>query len=189
MTYRLKTILSLLVTLLLSTPTVCSSLIRQNSTTTPSLSLVLPVPEPQASKPPREFKCAKGTYIRTDHRPTWGECYRAIRALPHTHDTGTFHTSGLNDVWRLPRVESFSRCRAQVELTPGVRTPSSWMAVKLALDDLSTKCRARTSSDERTGGWMITGPGGTIKVSLLGPKDPDIPHLLANGSSNGTDGF
>lgn len=64
--------------------------------------------------------------------------------------------------------------------------PSSWVAVKGALDQLSRECRDLRATNERTGGWMITGPDGKIKVSLLGPKDPDIPHLLANETSNET---
>ena len=186
MSYRLKTILSLLLTLLLSTPTSCSISIPRNSTTPSSLSLSLSVAAPQASKPAVEFECHKAKFLRTDHRPTWAECYRAIRLLPSIHESGTFHTSGLNDVWRLPRVVSFSRCRAQVELAPRSRVPFSWVAISAALDQLSMKCRDQRPADERTGGWMITGPDGKIKVSLLGPKDPDIPHLLANGASNET---
>lgn len=186
MSYRLKTILSLLLTLLLSTPTSCSTSIPRNSTTPSSLFLSLPVANPQASKPEVEHKCAKAKFLRTDHRPTWAECYRAIRLLPSIHDSGTFHTSGLNDVWRLPRVESFLRCRAQVELAPQARVPFSWIAVKAALDQLSRECRDLRATDERTGGWMITGPDWEFKVSLLGPKDPDIPHLLGKGASNET---
>lgn len=73
-----------------------------------------------------------------------------------------------------------------MELAPQARVPSSWIAVKGALDQLSRECRDLRATVERTGGWMITGPDGKIKVSLLGPKDPDIPHLLAEGASNET---
>ena len=40
------------------------------------------------------------------------------------------------------------------------------------------------TSEERTGGWMLTGPEGRIKVSLLGPDDPASPSLEANLTSS-----
>ena len=86
--------------------------------------------------------------------------------------------SGLNDVWRLPRVERFGNCRAQVELESRTREPGSWLAVSVKLDELAVLCRRTTGKrGELTGGWMLMGPSNKIKVSLLGPKDPAIPHV------------
>ena len=69
-----------------------------------------------------------------------------------------------------------------MELATSARAPSSWIAVKSALDDLSVKCRktAGVSQKERTGGWMLTGPDGLIKVSLVGVDDPNVPHEVAD---------
>ena len=194
MSYRPATTISLLLTLLLSTLVIASPALPRNLTTPPTLSLIdsnpslNPVSNPQATQVPPQMKCSKVGFLKADRRPLWSNCYRAIRALPNTHDSGTFHTSGFNDVWRLPRSETFVNCRAQVELADRARAPFSWIAVKTALDDLSVQCRAMSrSKHERTGGWMLAGPEGKIKVSLLGPNDPDIPHftqftIAGNGS-------
>ncbi len=54
------------------------------------------------------------------------------------------------------------------------------MAVKSRLDQLSIECRRHSGEGgERTGGWMLLAPGAKVKVSLLGPKDRDIPHLTS----------
>ena len=182
MSYRLATILSLLLTLLLSTPTACSTLIPRNLTAPPTLSLFNPILEPQTAPPPPEIHCAKTSFFKSERRPSFSECFRAIRNLPDTHDSGTFHSSSHNTVWRLPRIETFGRCRAQVELATSARAPSSWIAVKSALDDLSVRCRksAGVSKKERTGGWMLMGLDGLIKVSLVGIDDPKVPHDVAD---------
>lgn len=59
------------------------------------------------------------------------------------------------------------------------------MAVKASLDRLATQCRRSsvTTTEERTGGWMLAGPEGRIKVSLLGPDDGPSPSLEANSTS------
>ena len=182
MSYRLATLFSLLLTLLFSTPTLCLLPIARNVSTSPTLSFPGLVSPPQASKTPIQFQCFKRRALRTDRRPTFNECYRAIRLLPDTHDSGIFHTTGFNNVWRLPRFETFGRCRAQVEIENRARAPSSWIAVKSALDKLATDCRKSSplSTEEKTGGWMLAGPEGRIKVSLLGPDDPVSPSLEAN---------
>ena len=186
MSRRLATIPSLLLTFLLFTPTLCATLIQDNLTDVPTLSLPIPVPNPEASKPPAQYGCAKRSFFRSYRQPSWYECTRAIALLPDTHDSGTFHTTGYNDQWRLPRTETFRRCRAQVEIENRSRAPSSWAAVRSALADLGIKCRKAISVEraERTGGWMFTGPEGRIKVSLLGPDDPASPNLESNGTSN-----
>lgn len=188
MSYRPATTLSLLLTLFLSTLIIASTTLPRNLTTPPTLSLpdpnfdFNPVPNPQGTQAPLQSKCAKPKFLRADRRPLWSDCYRAIRSLPAIQDRGTFHTSGFNDIWRLPRSETFVRCRAVVELGDRAREPYSWTAVKLALDTLSVECRTMSRSRvERTGGWMLVGPEGKIKVSLVDSNDPDIPHLTIDG--------
>ena len=159
-----------------------------NTTNLSSISL------PQALNTP-QYGCTKVGFLRTDLRPTWSDCFRAIRLMPVIHNSGTFHTSGYNDVWRLPRTETFVKCRAQVETGNRMRTPSSWVAVNAALDQLNSLCRvAKPSKKERSGGWMFLDADKKIKVSLLGEKDPEsigppitgIPSLFIDGTSNGT---
>ncbi len=195
MSYRLTSLLSLLLTILLYATTTASTPISPDFTTPLTLStfnhsipISLNLTTPlnlstfNLSTDPTGplYKCSKVGLFRTDHRPSWPECYRAIRQLPSTHDPGTFHTSGLNDVWRLPRVEKFGRCRAVVEIELRSREASSWVAVKSRLDQLSIECRRHSGEGgERTGGWMLLAPGAKVKVSLLGPKDRDIPHLTS----------
>lgn len=124
------------------------------------------------------YKCSEKRFMRTDRRPTWAECYRAVRELPSTDSSGTFHTSGYNDVWRLPRVEKFGQCRVKVELEPRARVASSWMAVKLTLDHLSVLCRRSSSGGpERVAGWMLMGEGNKIKVSFLKPHHGSGPEF------------
>ena len=184
MSYRLATIFSLLLTLLFSTPTLCIIPIA-NLTNSPTLSLPVLVSPPQGSQAPIQFQCFKRRTFSTNRQPTYTECHRAIRLLPDTHDSGIFHTTGFNNMWRLPRVESFGRCRAQVEIENRARAPSSWIAVKAALDLLARDCRKSfpLAREERTGGWMLAGPEGRIKVSLLGPDDPASPSLEGNLTS------
>ena len=182
MSYRLATIFSLLLTLLFSTPILCLIPIARNLSTPPTLSIPVLVSPPQGSQAPIQFKCFKRRIFRSDRQPTFQECHRAIRLLPSTHDGGVFHTTGFNNEWRLPRVESFGRCRAQVEMENRARVPSSWIAVKSTLDNLANSCRRSSplARDERTGGWMLAGPEGRIKVSLLGPDDPSSPPIETN---------
>lgn len=105
---------------------------------------------------------------------------------------GTFHNNGANDGYRLPIFEKFGRCRAQVEIEGRVAALSSWTIVAAALDHLSVLCRQHSSHGDRTAGWMVMGPEERIKVSLLGPDDPYVPHLGREGAgdrvliSNGT---
>ena len=162
-------LVSLLLALALSTPTAVAIPPTFNATNTPSFFLR----GPHNNDP--QHGCSKVGFLRTDRRPSWSECYRAIRNLPDTHNSGTFHTSGYNDVWRLPRTESWQYCRAQVEIQQRARAPSSWIAVKAALDELNNLCRRAKSGDQpdRTGGWMLMTTAPKIKVSLLGPGDPD----------------
>ena len=185
MSCRLATILSLLLTLLFLTPTLCLVPIAQNLTTSPTLSLPVLVSPPQGSQAPIQFQCFKRRTFSTNRQPTYTECHRAIRLLPDTHDSGVFHTTGFNNIWRLPRVESFGRCRAQVEIENRARASSSWISVKASLDLLARDCRKSfpLAREERTGGWMLAGPEGRIKVSLLGPDDPASPSLEANLTS------
>ena len=133
------------------------------------------------------YKCSEKRFMRTDRRPTWAECYRATRELPGTHDSGTFHTSGFNDVWRLPRVEKFGQCRVKVDIEPRARVASSWTAVKLTLDHLGVLCR-RSSSEgpERVAGWMLMGEGNKIKVSFLKPHHGSGPEVAEawNGTAS-----
>lgn len=177
---------SLLLTLLFSTPTLCIIPIARNLTTPPTLSFPVLVSPSKPSQAPGQFKCFKRRIFSGDRQPTFQECYRAILLLPNTHDSGTFHTTGFNDMWRLPRFESFGRCRAQVEIENRSRAPSSWMSVIASLHKLALDCRKSVplTRDERTGGWMLTGPEGRIKVSLLGPDDPASPSLEANSTSS-----
>ena len=182
MSYRLATIFSLLLNLLFSTPTLCMTTIARNDTTSPTLSFPVLVAPPQPSQPPYQSVCFKRRTFRTNRQPTYTECHRAIRMLPDTHDSGIFHTTGFNNVWRLPRTETFGRCRAQVEIENRARAPSSWIAVKASLDRLASDCRKTfpLAREERTGGWMLAGPEGRIRVSLLGPDDPASPPIEAN---------
>ena len=185
MSYRLN-IFSLLVTLLFSTPTLCLIPIAPNLTTPPTLSFPLSVSPPQGSRVPIQFQCTKRRVFSAHRQPSFSECAAAIRKLPDTHDSGIFHTTGFNNMWRLPRVETFGRCRAQVEIENRARLASSWIAVRAALDQLARDCRRSSplTSEERTGGWMLAGPEGRIKVSLLGPDDPASPSLEANSTSS-----
>lgn len=146
-------------------------LILKTTNTTPPISIYNNV-----SYTPPNYKCKKIKFFRSDHRPTWAECYRAIRTLPSSHDRGTFHSFGLNNGYRLPMTEKFGRCTAQVELAEErVPAVSSWVLVNAALDQLSITCRRQVRqgdwTEDRTAGWMLMGPEDRIKVSLLGPDD------------------
>ena len=134
------------------------------------------------------YKCSEKRFMRTDRRPTWAECYRATRQLPDTHASGTFHSSGYNDVWRLPRVEKFGQCRVQVELEPRARVASSWMAVRLTADHLGVLCR-RSSSEgpERVAGWITMGEGNKIKVSFLKPHQSPGPEVAEAWNGTATE--
>ena len=133
------------------------------------------------------YKCSEKRFMRTDRRPTWAECYHATRQLPATQGSGTFHTSGFNDVWRLPRVEKFGNCRVKVELEPRARVASSWLAVRLSADHLGVLCR-RSSSEgpERVAGWIMMGEGNKIKVSFLKPHHDPGPEVAEawNGTAS-----
>ncbi|KAL9126296.1 MAG: hypothetical protein Q9175_007941, partial [Cornicularia normoerica] len=94
------------------------------------------------------------------------------------HDSGTFHSGGSNNGYRLPVTERFGRCKATVEMAGSVNAVSSWVAVAGALDQLNLLCRRQTSQGDRTGGWLLMGPEEKIKVSLLGPDDSaDIDEI------------
>ena len=185
MSYCLN-IFSLLLTLLFSTPTLCLIPIARNVTTSPTLSIPVLVSPPQGSSTPYQFQCTKRKIFSAHRQPSYSECARAIRKLPDTHDNGVFHTTGFNNIWRLPRVETFGRCRAQVEIENRARLASSWVAVISTLNKLANDCRRSSplTAEERTGGWMLAGPEGRIKVSLLGPDDPASPSLEANLTSS-----
>ena len=187
MCYRILATLSILITLVLPTPTSAAIPIARNTTLAnpqPSLSIFQNI-----SYTGPTYKCTKPGLFRTDKRPSWAECYRAIRALPQTHDTNTFHTRGYNNGYRLPMTESFGRCRAHVELAGRAFAVSSWADVVAGLDHLSILCRRMTFQEERVAGWMVMGPEEKIKVSLLGPNDPIPPGVEKVGDEsflNGT---
>ena len=134
------------------------------------------------------YKCSEKRFMRTDRRPTFAECYRATRELPDTSGSGTFHTSGYNDVWRLPRVESFGQCRVKVDIEPRARVAGSWTAVKLTLDRLGILCRRSTSEGpERVAGWMLMGEGNKMKVSFLKPHHDPGPEVAEAWNETATE--
>ncbi len=184
MSYRFLGMLPLLLALLFSTPTTAAVPAMRNTTTITSVPFI----HNNGYMEPTH-KCTKVGLFRKDKRPTWSECYRAIRTLPHSHDIGTFHTYGLNNGYRLPMTERFGRCRAQVELAEKANAVASWVMVTSALDQLSILCRKQTSEGERTSGWMLVKPDDKIKVLLLGPDDPYFGLEGAGGGlfSNGTE--
>ena len=164
MSYRLLGILVLV--LISSTPaTAAVPAIRNITTIPPSPSIY------NISYTVPTYKCSKVGLFKKDKRPSWPECYRAIRTLPQSHNDGTFHRAGSNNGYRLPMTEHFGRCRAHVEIGERVDAVSSWLAVTAALDQLSMLCRRQTSKGERVAGWLLMGPEDRIKVSLLGPDD------------------
>lgn len=186
MSPQLRGMLSfLLLTLVLSNPATVAVPLTLNTTTAPLLSIYNNV-----SYTPPQHRCTKVKFFKADHRPTWAECYRAIRTLPGSHESGTFHSYGLNNGYRLPAMEKFGRCRARVELAEerGAAV-SSWVAVAAALDQLSILCRRLVKHEDRTAGWMLMGPEDRIKVSLLGPDDGPfgIEGVGGGVSSNGTE--
>ena len=181
MSPQMRSMLSCLVlTMVLSNPATAAVPLIINTTTVPLLSIYNNV-----SYTP-QYKCTKVKFFKSDHRPTWPECYRAIRALPSGSESGTFHNYGVNNRYRLPAMEKFGRCRAQVELAEdrGVAV-SNWVAVTAKLDELSILCRRRVRDEERTAGWSLMGPEDRIKVSLLGPDDG--PFVIEGFISNGTE--
>ncbi|CAF9938350.1 MAG: hypothetical protein ALECFALPRED_007613 [Alectoria fallacina] len=174
MPYRLAASIlsSILLTLILAAPASAATPLTPNTTTTttpPTLPIFISNINDYT---PPQHKCTKPGFFKSDHRPSWAQCYRAIRALPTSYDRGTFHNYGNNDGYRLPLTEKFGRCRAQVEITERTVAVNSWVAVVAALDQLSILCRQHSSRGDRTAGWMLTGPEERIKVSLLGPDDP-----------------
>lgn len=161
----------LLIPLVLSTPTTSTVPAKFNNNNT--ITIYKTNTNNNISYTPPTHKCSKPGFFKSDHRPSWPECNRAIRALPTTHDSAPFHNNGANNGYRLPAMERFGRCRAQVELEAREAVVSSWVEVTAALDHLSTLCRRASSyGEEKTGGWMLMGPEDRIKVSLLGPDDP-----------------
>ncbi|CAD6590763.1 MAG: hypothetical protein ASARMPREDX12_004724 [Alectoria sarmentosa] len=158
---------SILLTLVLAASASAATPLTPNTTLPPSLSI-----SNVNDYTPPQHKCTKPGFFKSDHRPTWAECYRAIRTLPSSYDSGSFHNYGYNDGYRLPRTEKFGRCRAQVEVKEGTVAVSSWVTVVSSLDQLSILCRQHSSLGDRTSGWMLMGLEDRIKVSLLGPDDP-----------------
>ena len=184
MSYRFLDMLPLLLALFLSTPATAAVPAMRNTTTITSPPFIYNIGHTEPT-----HKCTKVGFFKSDKRPTWPECYRAIRTLPHGHESGTFHNGGSNDGYRLPVTERFGRCRAQVEIEEHGQVVGSWVMVTAALDQLSILCRKSTSQGERTSGWMLVRPDNMIKVSLLGPDDPIFGTEGAGGVllSNGTE--
>ena len=134
------------------------------------------------------YKCSEKRFMRTDRRPTFQECYRATRELPDVSGRGTFHTSGYNDVWRLPRVESFGKCRVKVDIEPRARVAGSWTDVKLTLDRLGILCRRLSpEGPERVAGWMLMGEGNKMKVSFLKPHHDSGPEIVEGWNETATE--
>lgn len=173
--------LSLLLILLLPSPTTAAVPATRNTTTSsPTLSMI------GYSDTGPTYKCTKSRWYKSDKRPYFSECYRAIRNLPQTHERGEFHSKGIYNKYYLPKTEQFGNCRAQVEVE-GRDAMSSWVMVASTLDQLSVQCRRVTPMGDRTAGWMMVAPANRIKVSLLGPDDPytGVGVTFPNGTGGG----
>lgn len=179
--------LSLLLALLLPSPATAAAVPAARNTTTSSSSPSTLSINAYTDYTPPTYKCTKVGLFRSDKRPSWPECYRAIRTLPQGHKRGAFHSQGYYSPYRLPQTEKFGRCRAQVELEGVGEVLSSWSAITAALDRLSILCRRNTKEGERTAGWMLVEPADRIKVSLLGPDDPysGVGGVFLNGTGGG----
>ena len=94
-------------------------------------------------------------------------CSHAVASLPHYHNPGQFHTGSPFDRFSLPHVQRYETCQVTVDINSYVpRDESSWTAVQVAAMGLINTCRTGFRSNAKTGGEIMLGTEGRIRVTV-----------------------
>lgn len=92
-------------------------------------------------------------------------CAAAILALPQTAQPVSYHYAGRDDIGRLPVAKTHGDCRVTVDLTSSNEL-STWTSINLVASLLMTACTDISLNRAYTGGYVRTGNGRGIKVTL-----------------------
>ena len=112
------------------------------------------------------YECIKATLFM-DKRPPFLDCRRAIQLLPQSNTIGIFHISGEPDVFELPTYAINGGCKLTVDINKYYLSDvDSWFGIRSAASELNYACRDTRVDPWRTGGWLMTGEYGKIKISL-----------------------
>ena len=99
------------------------------------------------------------------------DCLQAINELPATHGHGTFHVSGRNDDFKLPRDVICGNCHLEVDLLRGyTEETSGWDVVRQAATELVWACVKPKMHSVNRGGYTTAGPRDAVFIKLKKPE-------------------
>ena len=135
-------------------------LLPQNSTFSPLPFHTLLTKETQCRNPRFRY-----WYLSTP------DCLQAINHLPPTNAPGTFHISGEDDHFRLPRGITYGNCHIEVDLLRGyAEETSNWNVVRQAATELVWACVRPNMHIMNKGGYTTTGPRDALFIKLQKPQ-------------------
>lgn len=96
------------------------------------------------------------------------DCLAAIRTLNSSSSTGTFHTAGINDTYKLPVITSRETCKVAIDVVDKLteEEQGSWRETEWKAEMLALACV--DSARKLFGGFTHAGARGRIRVSLVG---------------------
>ncbi|KAL2038803.1 hypothetical protein N7G274_008561 [Stereocaulon virgatum] len=114
-----------------------------------------------------------------DQRPPYLDCHRAVLIMPQNDTLGTFHVGGKSDDFELPQYGIDGGCKVEIDISKfHLWDEGSWSEIRYATSALNLACRDMSTKPWRSGGWLMTGKYGRIKISLTGIWGGDV---MGNG--------
>ncbi|KAL6718189.1 hypothetical protein ACLMJK_004277 [Lecanora helva] len=101
----------------------------------------------------------------TSDLPKYSDCEKVIRQrLPYHPGKATFHSTGVDDAFRLPIYEEWGDCAIMVVIGGHqvTRDESSWLDIHRAATEINEVCRV----DGRTGGKIQVGDERRVWIKL-----------------------
>lgn len=120
--------------------------------------------------------------ITDSHLADTRSCLQAAISLPDGADAGTFHSGGVEDGFKLPKVKVYGPCMATVSIS-GTRTDrSSWDHISYVASQIAAICSNGQYPRGTTGGVKYAGVVGNIRVTL--EKAPGVRSSDSNSTNS-----
>lgn len=95
------------------------------------------------------------------------DCHRAILFMPQNDTLSTFHIGGKSDDFELPQYGIEGGCKVNIDINKfHLLDVGRWSEIRYAASALNLACRDMNTKPWRSGGWLMTGENGRIKISL-----------------------
>lgn len=133
------------------------SLVQSGNITSTTPATVVGNPQPECIQPT----------LWHDLRPPYLDCHRAILFMPQNDTLSTFHIGGKSDDFELPQYGIEGGCKVNIDINKfHLLDVGRWSEIRYAASALNLACRDMNTKPWRSGGWLMTGENGRIKISL-----------------------